>query len=53
MIERFMPSADGSRLDYEMVVTDPQTFTKPVTLNKYWILVPEAKVNPYKCSKGR
>lgn len=28
IVERFTPTPDGSRLDYEMTVTDPATFTK-------------------------
>ena len=32
--ERFTMNADGSRLDYTMKVTDPATFTEPVTLDE-------------------
>ena len=37
MREKFTLSEDGKRLDYEVVVTDPQTFTKPVTMRLYWV----------------
>jgi len=30
-IESFVLNEDGSRLDYEITVTDPETFTRPVT----------------------
>jgi hypothetical protein len=53
MVERFTPSADGSRLDYELTITDPTTFTKPVTLKKYWIWLPDTVLSPYECTNGR
>lgn len=49
IVERFMPSADGDRLDYEMTVTDPATFTQPVTLGKHWVWVPGVEVGIYDC----
>ena len=47
--ERFRPSADGRRLDYEMTVIDAATFTEPVTLTSYWIWRPGETVKPYDC----
>ena len=49
MVERFTLSADGSRLDYTLAVTDPNTFTEPVALEKYWLWFPEVTVSPYDC----
>jgi hypothetical protein len=49
--ERFTPNADGSRLDYTMTVTDPATFTAPVTLRKWWEWRPGEQVRPYDCRK--
>ena len=37
MLEGFTPSEDGSRLDYTMTLTDPETFTGPVVLEKSWV----------------
>ena len=48
--ERFTPSADGSRLDYEMTVTDPATFTRPVVLRQYWLWLPSVTLLPYECT---
>ena len=48
-VERFTPSKDGARLDYVLTVTDPATFTQPVTLTKFWVWYPQMKVEPYKC----
>ena len=53
MVERFTPTADGSRLDYELTVTDPETFTKPVVLRKHWIWLPDIKISPYRCTNER
>ena len=52
LVERFKPSADGSRLDYTLTVTDPSAFTEPVTLDKAWIWRPGEVVRPYECTNG-
>jgi hypothetical protein len=49
LVERFTPSADGARLDYELVVTDPVTFTEPVRIEKYWISIPGQAFDAYNC----
>jgi hypothetical protein len=49
IVERFAPTPDGSRLDYRMTVTDPATFTEPVTLSTYWIWIPGVELLPYQC----
>jgi len=50
LLERFAPSVDGTRLEYTLTVTDPATFTEPVTLEKYWTWRPEAEVRPFECN---
>jgi hypothetical protein len=50
IVERFTPTADGSRLDYEMTVTDPVTFTRPVVLRQYWLWLPSVTLLPYECT---
>ena len=47
--ERLALNGDGSRLTYTMVVTDPATFTEPVTLTKAWEWRPGEEVRPYDC----
>jgi hypothetical protein len=49
IVERFTPSAAGDRLDYEIVVTDPVTFTEPVRMAKYWISIPGQVLDAYNC----
>jgi hypothetical protein len=51
LVERFTPSPAGDRLDYEIVVTDPATFTEPVTMEKYWISIPGQEVASYDCAE--
>jgi len=52
LIERFTPTADGSRLDYTVTVTDPVNFTKPVALNRYWLDLGETLVS-YNCEERK
>ena len=47
--ERFMMVPDGSRMNYDMTVTDPSTFKEPVTLDVHWIWYPDAEVGAYDC----
>jgi hypothetical protein len=49
LVERFMPSADGSLLDYELTAMDAATFTEPVTRRKQWLYLPDQQVHPYEC----
>ncbi|HET7609703.1 MAG TPA: DUF6152 family protein [Gammaproteobacteria bacterium] len=50
IVERFTPWDDGSRLDYEMTVTDPATFTRPVVLTQHWLWLPSVTLLPYECT---
>lgn len=49
--ERFALNDNGSRLEYTMIVTDPATFTAPVTLTKAWEWRPGEQVRPYDCRR--
>lgn len=49
IVERFSPTNDGSRLDYELTISDPINFTGPVTLRKFWLYLPGQTVEPYNC----
>lgn len=49
MTERFIPTDDGLRLNYELSVTDPQIFTETVNLTKYWIALDGVEIRPYEC----
>jgi hypothetical protein len=49
LVERFTAGADGAKLDYEIVVTDPVTFTEPVRMEKYWLSIPGQAFDAYNC----
>ena len=49
IVERFTLHEDGSRLDYEMALTDPYAFTEPVVFDKFWLWFPEVVVEHYDC----
>ena len=53
IVERFTPSSDGTRLDYTMTITDPQTFTEPVALKRSWVWRPGETVKPYNCVRDK
>ena len=48
IVERFSLSEDQTRLDFEVTVTDPSTFTSPATLAGYWQALGET-IPPYDC----
>lgn len=50
LVERFTPSEDGSRLNYTIVVTDPDSLTAPVEGKRSWVWRPDEKVMPFNCT---
>ncbi len=48
-VERFIPNADYSRLDYTLTTTDPVNFTRSFELKRYFVWKPENSVHPYEC----
>jgi hypothetical protein len=51
LLERFTPAPNGSRLDYTVTLTDPNTFPSPVETGRYWIWRPEIIVDGYSCNE--
>ncbi len=49
LVERFTPSADGSRLDYALTATDPEMLAAPVELKNVWVWRPSEQLLPYNC----
>ena len=47
--ERFELSQDEGRLNYRLTVTDPATFTEPVSLERYWRWRPGETIQPFEC----
>jgi hypothetical protein len=50
LVERFSPSEDGSRLNYTIVITDPDSLTTPVEGKRSWVWRPGEKVMPFDCT---
>jgi hypothetical protein len=48
-VERFTLSENQERLDYDLQVTDPETFTTIIELSRYFVWRPEIEVLPYEC----
>jgi Family of unknown function (DUF6152) len=48
MVETFTVSADQTRLDYKLTVTDPATFTSPAVFERYWLALGES-IHRYNC----
>lgn len=53
LIERFKTSEDGSRLDYELEVEDPNTFTESFEVERDWIWRPEISIGKYACEEDQ
>jgi hypothetical protein len=50
LVERFSPSEDGSRLNYTLLITDPESLTAPVEGRRSWVWRPGEKVLPFNCT---
>jgi len=53
LIERITPSSDGKRLNYKLRVTDPNTFTVSIDVERYWDWRPEIQVGAYDCQQDQ
>ena len=50
--ETFTLSDDQQRLDYEMIVSDPETFTEPTTaIETWWVALGESLAEPAHCAE--
>jgi hypothetical protein len=52
LVERFTPTADGTRLQYALVITDPENLTAPVELKRSWVARPNESVKPFRCGQS-
>ena len=53
LLERFTPTENGSRLNYTLRVTDPETFTEPFEVERHWEWRPEIIVGAYDCDRDQ
>jgi hypothetical protein len=51
LLERFTRTADD-RIDYEVTITDPATFTRPFTVAFPITTQPDYEILPYECHEG-
>ncbi len=49
VVEHFILREDEARLDYEMTVTDPATYTEPVALQRSWVWRAGEEIKPWEC----
>ncbi len=49
VIERFSLSEDGTHLDHEISVTDPQNLVEPAVWDAKWRWIPGTVIRPYEC----
>ncbi len=49
IVERFTVSGDGTRLDYEISVTDPENLVVPAIWDAAWKWVPNTRIMPFEC----
>ena len=49
-VERFTLGDDGHRLDYEVLITDPETLQEPLVLRWHWDWVPGEALQAYGCT---
>ena len=49
LVEHFSASADGSRLEYRLSITDPDMLTAPADGKRSWVWRPGEKVMAFNC----
>lgn len=50
VLERYTPSEDGARLETEVTVTDPATYTEPLVRRGWMSFEPDQTLRPYGCT---
>jgi hypothetical protein len=50
-VERFTPTTDGSRLDYTVTITDPDSLAAPAELRRSWVWRPGEQVMAFNCAE--
>ena len=53
VVERWTLDDAGDELHYELTITDPATFVKPLVQTKTWYWAPDREVEPYNCDYGQ
>jgi hypothetical protein len=49
LVEHFTLNEQEDRLDYLLIITDPETFTETLEFSRYWTWRPEVRIEPFNC----
>ena len=49
ILEQYTVSEDGSRLDYEIAVTDPENLVEPAIWDEHWTWRPGVEIRAFEC----
>ena len=49
ILERYTVNEDGTRLEYEVIVTDPVNLVEPAVWENTWVYRPGVEVRPFEC----
>ena len=50
IVERFTLSEDETRIDHEIIVTDPQYLAEPAIWDAFWVWKPGVRIRPFECA---
>ena len=49
LVERFEMNEAEDRLNYELSITDPESYTETLEFSRYWVWQPDIRIQPYDC----
>jgi hypothetical protein len=49
LVERFEMNEAEDRLNYQLSITDPESFTESLEFSRYWVWQPDIRIQPYDC----
>ncbi len=50
IVERFTLSEDETRIDHEIIVTDPLNLAEPAIWDAFWVWKPGVRIRPFECT---
>ena len=50
IVERFTLSENDTRIDHEIIVTDPQYLAEPAIWDAFWVWKPGVRIRPFECA---
>lgn len=49
LVEEFSMNEAQDRLNYRVIITDPESFTETLDFTRYWVWQPDIQLQPYDC----